>query len=204
MTSVLRLSLLLSSLVLMSCASQPVHYYTLLTPASQEGAQSAPVPFLIDVLPVGIPAQLDQPQLTVRQGAGGIAVLNGERWAAPLSDEVHTALIAQLTDRLHTQDVGGLTHPSDRPVMKIKLQIRRFDAWVGRNVQLEADWSMAFAEGLGGPHALVCRSRFDEMAPGGYPELVRAQQQAVTDLAIRIASAARAWRRCSDSSCSTP
>lgn len=98
----------------------------------------------------------------------------------------------------------ALTHPADRPVMKIKLPIRRFDARVGRNVQREGDCSTAFAEGLGGPHALVCRSRSGEMAPGGYPELVRAQQQVVTDLAIRIASTARSWRRCSDSSCSTP
>ena len=70
-----------TSLLLAACASAPLHYYTLVAPA--DGAASAAtaaasLPF--ELLPVGIPAQVDQPELVVRQGGQGMAVLGSERW----------------------------------------------------------------------------------------------------------------------------
>lgn len=67
------------------------------------------------------------------------------------SDDWVTVLSETIWNRVQQ----ALTHPADRPVMKIKLPIRRFDARVGRNAQREAVWSTAFAEGLGGPDALA-------------------------------------------------
>lgn len=185
--------LLAAAAGLAACSSAPpIHYHTLLAPGVQAAAAGQPAPFLIEVLPVGVPAQVDQPQLVVRQGQSGVALLDQERWAGPLPDEVRQALSAQLTRGLATQDIAGLARPGARQVMRIKVQIRRFDSWPGQRAQLDADWSLGMADEAGNAR-LSCRARFDADAPGGYPELVQAQQRLIAALAERIGADAHAW-----------
>jgi len=187
-------------LMLNACASAPVHYYTLVSPATEAPSTQQAAPFVIDVLPVGIPAQVDQEQLVVRQGDSSIAVLDDERWVAPLGDEVRVALSAGLVHRLGIQDVAGLARPAGKPVLRIKLQVRRLDAWPGRGVQLEADWSVRFADDAKDLH-LTCHSELHEAAPAGYAGLVHAQQRAIAALADQIAGDARKWAQSRDSNC---
>ena len=187
---------------LAACGSTtPIRYHTLLAPATigtpAAGAPATGAPFLIEVLPVGVPAQLDQPQLVVRNGDSGLFLPETERWAAPLADEFRDALSAELTRRLGTQDVAGLARPDGKPLLKIKVQVRRLDAWLGQRIQLEADWSIA-ASGTtaGSPPSSPSgttdttrpgyQGRFDLPAPGGFPELVQAGQRAIAALAERI------------------
>ena len=186
---------------LTACASAPVHYHTLLAPIEPVTASADPAPFLIEVLPVGIPVQLDQQQLVVRQGDSDVAVLDGERWAGPLGDEVRAALSATLTRRLATQDIAGLARPGDKQLMRIKLQVRRFDVWPGQRSQLDADWSLGLADEAGNAR-LTCRGQFEAAAPGGYPELVQAQQRLIAELAARIAADLRAWSLSRKAACS--
>src|SRR6185312_11842720 len=80
---------LAAALGLAGCASAPLHYYTLMTPAgSTAGNAAAPAPYPFELLPVGVPAQVDVPQLVVREGGQGVQPLDGQRWIAPLGDEV--------------------------------------------------------------------------------------------------------------------
>ena len=201
MKRLVRLCQLAAVIGLTACSSAPVHYHTLLAPIEQVAATGQPASFLIELLPVGIPVQLDQPQLVVRQGDSGVAVLDGERWAGPLGDEVREALSAKLTRRLATQDVAGLARPSGKQVVRIKLQVRRFDVWPGQRSQLDADWSLGVADEAGNAR-LTCRGQFDMAAPGGYPELVQAQQRLIAELAVRIAADARAWSLSRTAACS--
>jgi uncharacterized lipoprotein YmbA len=73
----------------------------------------------------------------------------------------------------------------------VKVQIRRIDAWPGQRVQLVADWQLAFAND---PKRIRMSGsgNFDEAALVGYPQLTRAYQQAVQELAARISVDARA------------
>lgn len=191
---------------LAACGSTTtVRYHTLLAPATMDapvaGASGAArsAPFLIEVLPVGIPAQLDQPQLVVRNGDSDLLLPETERWAAPLADEFREALSAELSRRLGTQDVAGLARPSGMPLLRIKVQVRRFDAWLGQRIQLEADWSIAASDpppgtppsGAADPPRPCCRGRFELAAPGSFPELAQAGQRAVAALAERITIDAR-------------
>jgi uncharacterized lipoprotein YmbA len=185
------LSLLAIALSLAGCASDPVHYHTLSAP-TMTGAAGPAAPFAIELLPVGIPAALDQQQLVVRNGASGLVVQDGERWSGPYADEIRDALAVQLAGSLHTQDVTGLGRAPGQPLLRIQVQVRRFDAWVGDKVQFEGTWRLNFAEGNASAR-LVCSSRFDVPARGGYPELVQAQQAVLARLATEIAQRARAW-----------
>jgi uncharacterized lipoprotein YmbA len=157
-------------------------------------------PFVIEVLPVGVPPQIDQPQMVVRTGESGLAFLENQRWGAPLGDELRSALSAELTRRLGAQDIAGLARPVGIPVLRIKLQVRRFDAWLGQAAQLDADWSMGLAD-KGEIRRLACHGQFDEPALEGFPELVQAQQRAIADLAGRIADDARQLARAQSARC---
>ena len=182
------------ALALTACASAPLHYYTLIAPADESAgglvAQSATPSLPFELLPVGIPAQVDQPQLVVREGGQAVAMLNSERWIAPLGDEVRSALSGDLARELHSQDVSGLPG-NEQPLLRIKLDLRRFDSQPGSYALIEGSWSVRL---LHGAHtgALACSSRISETVGPGYAALVQGHQRAIGQLAAQIASAARA------------
>jgi hypothetical protein len=192
-------------LALAACASAPLHYYTLVAPADESAnglvapadesagglvAQSATPSLPFELLPVGIPAQVDQPQLVVREGGQAVAMLNSERWIAPIGDEVRSALSGDLARELHSQDVSGLPG-NEQPLLRIKLDLRRFDSQPGGYALIEGNWSVRV---LHGAHAgaLSCSSRISETVGPGYPALVQGHQRAIGQLAAQIAGAARA------------
>lgn len=171
---------------LAACASSPTHFHTLIPPSTPLATAAAP--FVIDVQAVGVPPQVDQPALVLRQGASGIAVLDGERWASPLGDEIRGALSADLATRLGTHDVHGLPRSKDARVIQVQLDVRRFDSEVGASATLEAGWSVR------GPDraAATCASRVSEPAGGTYDSLVEAHQRALGKVADQLAVAVRA------------
>jgi uncharacterized lipoprotein YmbA len=194
---------LAAALTLTACASAPMHYYTLVPPASAHTtspADAAPsLPF--ELLAVGIPAQVDQPQLLVREGGQGVALLGSERWIAPLGDEVRGALSADLARELHSQDVSGLPN-NDKPTLRVKLDVRRFDSQPGSYALIEGAWSVRLMHAQH-PALLACTSRVSESVGPGYDALVQGHQQAIATLAAQIAVAARAMAAGQSASCPT-
>jgi uncharacterized lipoprotein YmbA len=170
---------------LAACSSAPTRFHTLIPPSSALAPAAAP--FMIDVQAVGVPPQVDQPALVLRQGASGIAVLDGERWASPLGDEIRGALAADLSARLGTHDVHGLPRAKDSKVVRVQFDVRRFDSEVGGSATLEASWSVR-----GGDAASTCASRVSEPAGGSYDSLVEAHQRALAKAADQVAAAVRA------------
>jgi uncharacterized lipoprotein YmbA len=185
-----RAAILPCALALAACGSAPVHFYTLVPSAS--GAVSAPAtraPFLIDVLPVGVPAQVDQPQLVVRQGDGSVALLEGEQWIAPLADEIRSAVAGELVRRLGVQDVHGLPQATTgTPLYRIKLDVRRFDSVPAQYALVQAAWSV---RATGDARGLECTADVRESVGPGYEALVRGHQRALTALADQMALAVR-------------
>ncbi|OXI15509.1 PqiC family protein [Burkholderia sp. AU15512] len=189
-------------IALTACASNPVHYYTLVSPATSATTTAtsttarAAAPLAINVLPVGIPAQLDQQQMVVRSGTGAARILDNERWVAPLGDELRAALSSALVEQLGARNVTGLPRPSNQIVMSIRTQVRRFDAWPGSMAQFEADWVVGVQQDTPGTPGtpgtrISCSTRLNEAAPGGYADMVRVQQRMIEQFATRIASTVR-------------
>jgi uncharacterized lipoprotein YmbA len=96
------------ALSLGACSSTPTHYYTLIAPTTQAPATTAQAPFQFEMQPVLMAVQVDQPPLVVRQGDGSLAILENERWGAPLGDEFHDALTGELERRFGSRDLAGL------------------------------------------------------------------------------------------------
>lgn len=194
-----RMSAVLAVVVLGACASTvSTHYHTLLDASAQANAASASATLLIDVQPVGVPAQVDRPQLVVRDG-GGVLPLEQERWIAPLADEARAALSADLSRELATTDIAGQPRPPGAKVLGIKVDLRRFESMPGAYAAIDAVWSLGINDAKFAP--LVCASSAREAAGQGYEELVRAHRQALAAIASRIASAARTYAAAGKGAC---
>ena len=189
-----------SAVVLAACASAPLHYYTLVAPdvaaapaADAQVVKSRALPF--EVLPVGVPAQVDQPQLVVRDGAQQVLLLNGERWIAPLSDELRSALAADLAGDLHSENATGLPETA-QPRLRIKLDVRDFDSWPGSYALLAGTWSVRVLNATEvqsrHPISLTCSSMVRESVGDGYAALVQGHQRAIAALSAQIAGVSRA------------
>ncbi len=183
------------ALLVSGCASAPMHYYTLVPPAGSDvDITSSPVNTGADLpafelLPVSVPAQVDQPQLLVRQSGQAVVLLNDQRWIAPLADEVRSALSVDLARALGSQDVSGLPE-GDKPRLRIKLDLRRFDSQAGHYALIEGAWSVRTMHVRHGG-VLACTSRVREAVGPGYDALVQGHQRAIGVLAGQIAAVAR-------------
>lgn len=173
------------TLLLAACSSAPVHFYTLLPPAPATDAQQM-ASYRIAVLPVDIPAQVDRPQMVVRQGSGSVALLEGERWIAPLGDEIRNALSGELSRRLGAEDVYGLAHAGDMPVYRIQVNIQRFESVLGQYTSLSAAWSVHVTGDK--QKTASCTSRIREPVGQGYAALAMGHQRGLQALAGRIAT----------------
>lgn len=194
----------IGALALGACASAPLHYYTLLSPAT-ETANPRPGPasaLAFELLPVSLPAQVDQPQLVVRDGAQGMLLLHGERWIAPLGDELRDALAADLVQALHSRDASGLP-ATDQPRLRIKLEVQRFDSQPGSYALIAGTWSMRIVHGTQ-TGALTCASSVREPVGVGYAALVQGHQRAITALAAQMAVAAQALSAGQGAVCPSP
>ncbi|WP_296257127.1 MULTISPECIES: PqiC family protein [unclassified Pseudomonas] len=185
------------ALSLGACSSTPTHYYTLIAPATQPAANVAQAPFQFEMQPVLMAVQVDQPPLVVRQGDGSLAILENERWGAPLGDEFHDALTGELERRFGTRDLAGLPKQSDRPVLSIRTDVRRFESVLGRYALIDVVWNLSLRSTTKGSkrETITCSSVIRQPAGIGMESLVVAHQKAVSTLADAIARTAGAWAR---------
>ena len=185
--------------LLAGCGSvPPPRYHTLMpAPASTARPPAPPGSLAWEVLPVAIPAGVDQPQWVVQTVDGSLAVLEQERWIAPLGEEIRAAV----ADRL-TQDVGApALSPESRKRWRIRIDVHRFDSAPGREARLEATWTLS--SDADAAAALRCRGEFVQaLAAGGYLALAKGHQQAVTTLADAIANELKALNAGQTASCS--
>ncbi|HSW12997.1 MAG TPA: PqiC family protein [Solimonas sp.] len=188
----LRMPSLLFLLSLAACAAAPVQLYTLASPATAVAPAAAPR--WLDVMPVGVPAAVDVPQLVVRHGTGELALLERQQWAAPLSAEIRSALVAELARQAGVRDVHGLPAPADVPLSRLRLDVQAFETVPGRHVRWEAVWSL---RGVGAPTpALTCVFSAEEPAAAGHAAAVEAHQRVLRRLAGQLASALKAPGAC--------
>ncbi len=142
-------------------------------------------------MPVGLPESLDQPQLVIRKSDSAVVVLEQARWSAPLSQELRGALSAQLSRRLGTQDVNGLSAPAGRDVLRIKVQMRRFEAWPGEQVHLTADWTIV--QSTQQERRISCHTELSQPVGADIGAVVQAQQRLVASLSDAVAAVATRW-----------
>ena len=189
-------------LVLAACSSAPTRYYTLV-PATDSANANAAVPFQYSLTTVNVPVQVDQPQIVVRQGESSMRILETERWAAPLADEVRASLSHELRLQMGRVDGAGLAREPGLPHVSLQVDVRRFESVPGRYSLVEAAWSLR-RTGIDGAHrSLTCSSVMRQDAGTGIEALVLAHQRIVKELGSRIVGTATHWMADSNAGCQT-
>jgi uncharacterized protein len=132
-------------LILMgACASrQPDHFYVL---DSQAPANRQSQDFRRQVtLRITVPALVDRSELVLFT-KDGVAVMDHERWAAPLAD-LMTSTLSQDIER-RRGDVVVLQRSADQaklPLVKIAVDVDQVTARLGDQVSIEAHWRVTDA-----------------------------------------------------------
>ena len=137
---------------------------------------------------VHVTAPADGNRFVVQSGRGRVDILEQERWAAPLGDELRDGLSTRVASRLGTIDIHHVAHAADAPV-RVTVNIQRIESWPASHVLLDATWSVS--SGAGQP-VLTCRSVIRAGASAGYDALVDAHRHALDMLALDIAAVIRA------------
>lgn len=186
--------LLFSTLLALSgCSSAPLQYHTLIpTQPASVSAQTA-ADFQLQLMPVRIPVQVDQPGLVIRQSDGQLVLLENALWASPPADEFHDALAFELENRLGVRDLAGLPGNPDKPVLTVRTDVRRFDSLPGRHAALDVVWNIGFSNMAGQHGSLTCASQIVEPTDLELNNLVSAHQRAISQLADEISRTARQW-----------
>ena len=173
-----------TAVLVAACArsAPPERVHTLL-PAERETAPAPGAAIAIDLARVSVPSQVNHSQWAVRQPDGSLRLLEQERWAAPLADELRAALVDRLATRWSVLDVRGVE--AARAAWRVRVEVQRFESLPGRAARLEAAWSVSPAVGDG--TLLVCRTALAEaVSEGGVPALAQAHRRAVQRLADEI------------------
>ena len=189
-----RLGVAAAALLFAACASAPPTRFHSLLPAepARASASAAPGDALAIVLdPIRIPAQVDQPQWLVRVSDGSLQLLEQDRWAAPLRDEVQAALLEALALRWAAVEPGSAAPGAARP-WRITVDLVRFESVLGREARVEARWRIVAPAG-NAPGA-ACTSLLRENAESTLA-LAQGHQRIVVRLADEIGTTLRALVR---------
>ncbi|NUU35894.1 membrane integrity-associated transporter subunit PqiC [Pseudomonas sp. C2B4] len=172
----LKVALIAALALLSACRSDPIQFHTL-TPAQLSAGSRSTAEIQIESLVV--PPQVDRPQIVVRQGNTGIAILETDWWGASLVDELRSALLDQMVN----------SNPQRR--MSVKVDVQRFDSIPGQYGLIDAKWRLR----NGDDTLLPCRSTLQTPSGPSVDELVAAQQNNVRRLAALISQAASSTQK---------
>ena len=166
------------------CSSVPIRYYTL-TPAPDQTLAVPQTSFAIDVRVVHTPPQLNRDELIVRTGPTEVMLLENERWASPVNDEIKGALRLELQRRL-----SGMT--GLRPAftkLTLDIDVQHFEAELGRYALLAASWSATWSSMGPRPNdtrGTTCTFQANEKIRSGYQGMVEGYQRDIAALADAI------------------
>lgn len=171
-------------LLLGACAGEQDHFYTLniLPEGGHTGLTSPTVHVLLSV---DVPALVDRPEMVVNTSDNGIAVLDHQRWAVPLSDQVLQTLARDIEGRRNDALVADRGfNLGGAPPVRIKVDIVRLTAHRAGQVVMEAHWRIvdesAGVDAIGGD---VFESRVEGT---GYDSIARAYSQVLASLADKL------------------
>jgi uncharacterized lipoprotein YmbA len=165
-----------------ACAlSRPDHFYALGSENSQ--VLKARSDFAMQInLHVSLPLMVDRSEMVLND-TSGVIILEHERWAAPLSEQLSTTLGQAIEAR--RQDVivasRSVSQP-DGPMTTVSVEVVELSLQKTMGVRMEARWRVQR-----GDNVTQGRENFTSPAPGaGYQRLVRSLNACIGQLADRL------------------
>lgn len=125
-------------------ASAPLRYHALSTGGGATLPQGSAA-LLVEVLPIAVPERVNREEVVLTGAGGQLDVRGGDRWAAPLHDEMRQMVDDALWRRLRAADIytAPVTPAANGlPQYRLALRMERLDAIPGRQAVAEATWTM--------------------------------------------------------------
>lgn len=179
-----------------ACGTAPAeHFYALTAEApglrtAAGAAANASSDISVAVGPVTLPEIVDRPQLVVQLGGNRVAILEQQRWAEPLEQEIPRVVALNLAQQLGTAKV--FTDPragGADAAFRVALDVQRFESILGEAVNIEVLWTVRKSAG-GAPVAGRSVAK-EPMAASGYDAIVAAHSRALAAVSREIAAAIR-------------
>lgn len=174
MTFPLKITLVTTLLLLAACRSEPIAFHTL-TPAHWSNTTRTDAGG-IRIESISVPPQVDRPQIVIRQGESGVAILETQWWAASLADELKSALVDQFANS------------SPRQSISLRLEVQRFDSVPGQYALLDVRWRLR-QTGEGARPPLNCRTTLQSTSGPTIDDLVAAHQNNLKRFAAVVSQA---------------
>ena len=196
--SLRRVGLLVGVLALAACGTPPPTHFHSLMPTDIAALPGVPAAsgVVVRLEPIRVPAQVDQPQWLVQLGDDSMAVLEQERWASPLREELQQAVMEELI--VGQGAIDARTQPAPSAVARVAIDVRRFDSLPGREARIQGSWTIT---GSDARNASRCDWLIREAAPGSFAALAAAHRRAVSRLGAAIGQALARMRRGEAASC---
>lgn len=142
----------------------------------------------ISVGPVSWPRYLDQPRIVTRVGANRLDENEFHRWGGSLEDGFVRTLIRNLSKLLDSELVVNYRRSEHySPVYLVEIVVNQFDGQLGKDVILDAKWSILAASSR--KLEVVRTSSIQNVVSGpDYEALVNASSLAVAQLSEEIAA----------------
>ena len=180
-------------LLLAGCgsSSQRVEYYTFNPLTGMQAEANTPVTdqiLSIGIGPVEIPQILDRPQIVTRSGPNKLNIDEFNRWAGRLDENFARVLAENISLLLDTDQVAVYPWQTDfKPRYRIALKINYFEGQWGKDVLLEAIWSVTEQQNQS-THSMRKTAVNEPLsAEPDYEALVAAHSRAIAQLSREIA-----------------
>ncbi len=182
-----------TTLLLIGCggSTQRVEFYTLNPLTGIQAKANTPLAdqkLSIGVGPVEIPEILDRPQIVTRSGPNKLNIDEFHRWAGRIDESFAQVLAQNISSLLGTDQVAVYPWQTDfKPRYRIALKISYFEGQWGKDVLLEATWSVTSRQSQQ-THGMRKSVINEPLSPEpDYEALVAAHSRAIARLSREIA-----------------
>ena len=142
----------------------------------------------ISVGPVSWPRYLDQPRIVTRVGTNRLDESEYNRWGGSLEDGFLRTLVKNLSNLLNSELVVNYRRSEHfSPVYRVEITVNQFDGQLGKDVILEAQWSILAEESRKLELVKISSIRIEASGPD-YEAFVNASSHAVAQLSEEIAA----------------
>ena len=172
-------------LYLTGCASMHPDRFYALDPEPAGTKAALPDAATAVSLKITVPSLVDRNELVLRNGSA-VTVLEHERWAAPLADQVAVVLGQNIEQRRPDLMISSrrLSQPGGARIA-VSADIVELSASRSGGVSMEVRWRI---DRLGNTQAIAGREIFRQPAAGNdYAQVVRAVSHCIAQLADRLA-----------------
>jgi uncharacterized lipoprotein YmbA len=175
-----------TTLALTACAGKPDHFYTLRA-LPDRGQESRISPTKHVLLNVTVPSMVDRSEMVINSSPHGVMILDHQRWAAPLADQVAATLARDIEGRRNDVLVGdrSFDQAGNAPTtIKVDIVQMTVHKGGGGGAVIEVHWHIIDGrdkqDSIGG-------DRYEAPLSGGdYAAIARAYSETLSALADRL------------------